>query len=88
MRTTVTLDDDVQRLLKEAAHHSGRPFKQVLNDAVRAGLRAPARGAPPRFRQPAFALGRAKADLTKATALAADLEDQGTLASAAKRVRK
>ena len=87
MRTTVTLDDDVQRLLKEAAHHSGRPFKQVLNDAVRAGLRTPARAAP-RFRQPVFALGRAKADLTKATTLAAELEDQDILASAAKGKRR
>ena len=76
MRTTVTLDADVQRLLKDAEHRSGRPFKQVLNDAVRAGL---GRGAPkaPVFRQPVFSLGRAKVDLTKANALAGELEDQG-----------
>jgi hypothetical protein len=40
MRTTVTLDPDVERLLKEAARETRRSFKQVLNDAVRAGLRA------------------------------------------------
>lgn len=81
MRTTVTLDHDVQRLLKEAAHRSGRPFKQVLNDAVRAGLKTATRAAPP-FKQPVFSLGRAKVDLTKAGALAADLEDRDAIAKA------
>jgi hypothetical protein len=84
MRTTVTLEPDVQRLLKEAAHRSGRPFKQVLNDAVRAGLKRPAR-ATVAFKQPVFSLGRPLVDLTKANALAADLEDQDTLAAMAKR---
>ncbi len=75
MRTTVTLDPDVQRLLKDAAHRSGRPFKQVLNDAVRCSLHAPATAVPP-FKQLVFSMGRNKVDLTKATALAAELEDQ------------
>ena len=48
MRTTVTLDPDVQRLLKDAEHRSGRPFKQILNDAVRAGLGRGAVKAPSR----------------------------------------
>ena len=78
MRTTVTLDPDVQRLLKDAEHRSGRPFKQVLNDAVRSGLaRTGAKAVP--FKQPVFSLGRAKVDLTKANALASDLEDQGLI---------
>jgi hypothetical protein len=81
MRTTVTLDPDVQRLLKEAEQRSGRPFKQVLNDAVRAGL---GRGGakPPTFKQPVFSLGRAKVDLTKANALAGEIEDQDVVAAA------
>jgi hypothetical protein len=86
MRTTVTLDQDVQRLLKEAAHRSGRPFKQVLNDAVRAGLQSPAGKALP-FKQPVFSLGRVKVDLTKAGALAADLEERAVIETA-KRARK
>jgi hypothetical protein len=74
MRTTVTLDPDVQRLLDEAQHRSKRPFKQVLNDAVRVGLGR--RAAPaPAFEQRTFSLGRTKVDLTKAGALAAELED-------------
>lgn len=84
MRTTVTLDPDVQRLLKDAEHRSGRPFKQVLNDAVRAGLgRSAARS--PAFKQPVFSLGRAKVDLTKANALAGELEDQDTARKPARR---
>jgi hypothetical protein len=39
MRTTVTLDADVQALLKRAMREQDRSFKATLNDAVRAGLR-------------------------------------------------
>ncbi len=87
MRTTVTLDADVQRLLKDAEHRTGRPFKQVLNDAVRAGLGRGSAKAPA-FKQPVFSLGRAKVDLTKAGALASELEDQERLARATKAARK
>jgi hypothetical protein len=83
MRTTVTLDPDVARLLEEAQHRSKRPFKQVLNDAVRAGLgRRPAK-APP-FKQFAEPLGRPKVDLTKANALAGQLDDLEVMAKMAR----
>ncbi len=78
MRTTVTLDPDVQVLLKRAMRQRDKSFKQALNDAVRAGLAgAPAasRGAPS-FDFPVFRMGQPLVDLTKATALAAELEDQ------------
>ena len=39
MRTTVTLDPDVERLLKQRARKSRQSFKQVLNNAIRQGLR-------------------------------------------------
>jgi len=39
MRTTVTLDADVEKLLRDAQHRRGTSFKQALNDAVRRGLR-------------------------------------------------
>lgn len=80
MRTTVTLDPDVARLLEEAQQRSKRSFNQVLNDAVRVGLAQPAIRAQPPFKQRVFALGRPNADLTKAGALAAELEDQEILA--------
>ena len=38
MRTTVTLDKDVERLLRNAMHRSRKSFKETLNDALRAGL--------------------------------------------------
>jgi hypothetical protein len=39
MRTTVTLDPDVERLLKNEAHRRGESFKMALNDAVRQAFR-------------------------------------------------
>jgi hypothetical protein len=38
MRTTVTLEKDVERLLRETMHRSRRGFKETLNAAVRAAL--------------------------------------------------
>ena len=40
MRTTLTLDPDVAQMLAEEAHRRREPFKQVVNDAIRRGLRA------------------------------------------------
>ncbi len=77
MRTTVTLDADVKSLLTEFAYRSGKSFKAALNDAVRAGLAKPAATAakhkPPEW--PVYNMGQALVDLTKANALAAELED-------------
>ena len=42
MRTTITLDDDVLQKAKAAAAKSRLPFRQVINEALRAGLRAAA----------------------------------------------
>jgi len=78
MRTTITLDADVHRLLQQVAHKRKRPFKQVLNEVVRSSLGATAMTKP--FAQPVYSLGRSRIDLTKALSLSADLEDQETLA--------
>jgi hypothetical protein len=40
MRTTLTLDDDVAAKLKQRARRSGRPFRVVVNEALRHGLAA------------------------------------------------
>ena len=40
MRTTVTLDDDLDSELRSVAHQLKKPFKSVLNDAIRRGLGA------------------------------------------------
>jgi hypothetical protein len=88
VRTTVTLDPDVQALLKRAMREQDRSFKQTLNDAVRAGLRQPAasaRTAP--FVQRSFKMGRPLVDLTKANALAGELEDVERIARMPQRRR-
>ena len=38
MRTTLTLDDDIADSLKEQARLLNKPFKQIVNDALRRGL--------------------------------------------------
>jgi hypothetical protein len=38
MRTTVTLDKDVEHMLRGAMHRSRTSFKHTLNAAIRAGL--------------------------------------------------
>ena len=38
MRTTLTIDDALLRQLRQKALDSGKPFKQVVNDTLRAGL--------------------------------------------------
>jgi hypothetical protein len=75
MRTTVTLDPDVEAMLRKEVRHRGQPFKQVLNSAIRAGLRAGKSRVEP-FKPLIFDMGKPKMDLTKAAALAAELEDQ------------
>jgi hypothetical protein len=38
MRTTLTLDDDVAEKLKAESRRAGRPFKEIVNETLRAGL--------------------------------------------------
>jgi hypothetical protein len=38
MRTTLTLDDDVAAKLKTESQRAGRPFREIVNDALRRGL--------------------------------------------------
>lgn len=46
MRTTVSLDADVERLLKDAMHRTRRSFKETLNRAIRTALGGEAATAP------------------------------------------
>jgi hypothetical protein len=74
MRTTVTLDPDVEARLREVARERGVSFKEALNSAVRAGLMA-ARGTR-EYHTPSRPLGlRPGVNLDKALQMAADLED-------------
>ncbi len=40
MRTTLTIDSDVAAKTKAAVRRTGRPFKAVINEALRLGLDA------------------------------------------------
>lgn len=42
MRTTLTLDDGVDRKLKEIAKRTGKSYKQVVNETLQRGLSKPA----------------------------------------------
>lgn len=81
MRTTVTLDDDVERMLREAMHASRSGFKQTLNAAIRAGLSPkPKEGKSRRFVVRARALGqRPGFDPNALNRLADDLETEALL---------
>jgi hypothetical protein len=74
MRTTVTLDPDVESMLRKEVRRRGEPFKQVLNNALRAGLRTMKRR-DEAFEPLTFDMGKPRVDLTKAASLAAELED-------------
>jgi len=78
MRTTVRVDDDLMRELKEHAHKEGVSLAQLFNKTVRAGLDVLKNGNSTRkkpYREKPFNTGKPKVDLTKALQLAAELED-------------
>jgi hypothetical protein len=80
MRPTVTLDPDVEALVRKAMRERGEPFKQVLNTAIRDGLGGnPLKRRKP-FKQATVHMGKPLVDLTKALALAAELEDEEIVA--------
>jgi hypothetical protein len=75
MRTTVTLDPDVEAKLRAVMRERGVSFKVAINDSVRAGLPS---GSEPgkRFRVRPAPLGvRPGINLDKALALAGEIED-------------
>ena len=81
MRTTVTLDDDVARLIADAQHRERKSFKQVLNEAVRRGLAETAPTVPPyRVRSHRSAV-RPGVDSSALNRLADEFEDDALLAS-------
>ena len=76
MRTTVTIDPDVEILLKKALRERDLSFKQLLNDSLRRALADPSHEKRASFEPLTFSMGLPLVDLTKATSLAAELEDQ------------
>jgi hypothetical protein len=83
MRTTVTLDPDVEQLLRLATQGSGQSFKEALNDGLRRGLAhlAPASAAEP-FVVDALPLGlRAGLDPARLHEVADELEAEAFAAT-------
>jgi hypothetical protein len=80
MRTTVTLDADVRRILEDAMRRRGISFKQALNDAVRASLLAAGAHRNRPFVQQTYSLGAEQLfPWDKALATADAIEDEELL---------
>jgi hypothetical protein len=73
MRTTITLDPDVEELIRRRMHERRATFKDVVNAGLRVALRTKAVAGG--HETPTFDLGTPRADLDRALALAGALED-------------
>jgi len=82
VRTTITLEPDVDALVKRAMRERGITFKQAVNDAIRTGM--PRRGASSELKFATHDMGEALVDVTKALRLAGELEDQDLAAQFAR----
>ena len=77
MRTTVTLDPDSERLIRDAMRQGDRSFKEVLNEAVRTGLSGKQLQRGKKFVQKTFRMGEAQGfRWDKALAAADAIEDE------------
>lgn len=74
MRTTITLDPDVEAMVKSVMRERGLSFKEAVNGALRAGLQPKS----PRqdYAFPTFDLGVPTVDTVHILRLAAQLEDE------------
>jgi hypothetical protein len=80
MRTTLTLEPDVESLIRETIYKTGKTFKQAVNDALRVGLGSKTKAVKTeRFVFPTYDMGVPLVDLTKALSLAYELDDQETI---------
>jgi hypothetical protein len=77
MRTTVTLDPDVEAKLKATMRERGVTFKAALNDAVRAGLDVSVPASRP-FKVKTAPLG-VRVNIVKANQIAGEMEDEEIL---------
>jgi hypothetical protein len=79
MRTTVTLDPDVMRLVEDAVHEQRRSRKHVINDALRRALTPQDRDQEPYELIPHHAVVQPGIDPARLNQLADELEDEATL---------
>jgi hypothetical protein len=80
MRTTIRLDDDLEKELRSMAATEGLSFGKLVNRLLRQRLQG--KGKPPssprRYREPPAHMGEPRIDLTKALDLADQLEAEET----------
>jgi hypothetical protein len=90
MRTTVTLDPDVEQLLKATMHRRRKSFKQTLNEAIRRGLLPGTKSVTGEsFKVKARPMGlRAGIDPTKLNQLADDMEIESYIKAVRRRDAK
>lgn len=86
MRTTLNIADDLLRELEKVSAACGRALTQVANEILRLGLQQQARSVRRRHphREPVGDLGPPRIDLTKATEIAASMDDEKILRSMAR----
>jgi hypothetical protein len=79
MRTTLTIEDQIARHLKQIAHRTGKSFKAVVNETLRAGLAAKQEARPrKRYRIRPASLGGVLPgfNLDKALSIADAMDDE------------
>ena len=77
MRTTVTLDPDVERLIRDAMRARAISFKEALNEAARIGLCGKEHKRTRKFTQKTFRMGQGQEHRwDKALAVADSIEDE------------
>ena len=77
MRTTLTVDDGIDRELRESAGRRGVSYREEVNRVLRAGLDALHRPPPKRYRLKPKSMGRLSGvDYDKVGQLADELDDR------------
>lgn len=77
MRTTVTLDPDVERLIRKTVKERGISFKEALNQAARTGLLREKQRQTRKFVQKTFSMGEEQGfRWDKALTIAEEMEDE------------
>ena len=73
MRTTVTLDPDVEQIIRRRMRERGVSFKEAINDAIRGSVSGSAGRQP--FRTATASMGESRVNLDRALQVVGDLED-------------
>jgi hypothetical protein len=86
MRTTLTIDDDLAGILQRRARDLGKPFKEIVNSALRNGLLAETKAEPHTVKVRPHDFGASPGiDLDRLNQLVDEVEVQDYQRKAAKR---